>query len=146
MKRRAFIAGLGSAAAWPFETLAQKLHRIGVLNTGGSTPLVDAMITALSELGYVEGKNTAIERRFAEGKLDRLRDFATALVNLPVDVILTVGTPAAFAAKQATTTIPIVFAGNSDPVGIGLVASLRAAGWKRDRQFAYGSRSQRQTA
>jgi putative tryptophan/tyrosine transport system substrate-binding protein len=128
MRRRAFIAGLGSAVAWPVVARAQKPYRIGLLNAGGATPLVDELITALGELGYVEGKNAIIERRFAEGKVDRLRDFATALVALPVDVIVTIGTPAAFAAKQATSTIPIVFAGNSDPVGIGLVASLARPG------------------
>lgn len=128
MKRRAFIVGLAGSAARPLVALAQKPHRIGLLNAGGATPLVEELITTLGELGYIEGKNAVIERRFAEGKIDRLRDFATGLVSLPVDIIVTIGTPAAFAAKQATTTVPIVFAGNSDPVGIGLVASLARPG------------------
>jgi putative tryptophan/tyrosine transport system substrate-binding protein len=129
MRRRDVIAGLGTAAAaWPFAAFAQKHYRIGLLNTGGATPLTDQFITTLGELGYVEGKTAVMERRFAEGKVDRLRAFATELVNLPVDVIATVGTPAAFAAKQATSTIPIVLAAISDPVGMGLVASLARPG------------------
>ena len=128
VRRREFLGIVGSAAAWPVVALAQKPNRIGLLNAGGASPTIDALIASLAELGYVEGKNTIIERRFAEGKVDQLRALATGLVNLPVDVIVTVGTPAAFAAKQATTTIPIVFAGNSDPVGVGLVASLARPG------------------
>jgi putative tryptophan/tyrosine transport system substrate-binding protein len=82
----------------------------------------------LEELGYWEGKNLIVERRFAEGNIKRLNDFAAELVRQQVDVIVTVGTPAGFAAKQATSTIPIVLGGNSDPVGVGLVASLARPG------------------
>jgi len=128
MRRRAFMAALGSVAVWPVVARAQKPYRIGLLNAGGTSPMVDVLLTALGELGYVDGKTAVIERRCAEGKVERLHDLATGLVNLPVDIIITIGTPAAFAAKQATTTIPIVFAGNSDPVGVGLVASLARPG------------------
>jgi len=82
----------------------------------------------LEELGYWEGKNLIVERRFAEGNAKRLNDFAAELVRQGVDVIVTVGTPAGFAAKQATSTIPIVLGANSDPVGVGLVASLARPG------------------
>ena len=82
----------------------------------------------LEELGYSEGKNLVIERRFAEGNVKRLNDLAAELVRQQVDVIVTIGTPAGFAAKQATSTIPIVLGANSDPVGIGLVASLARPG------------------
>jgi putative tryptophan/tyrosine transport system substrate-binding protein len=128
MRRREFIAGLGGAAAWPLVARAQQQSHIGLLSTGSSTALTDVLIRSLGELGYVEGRNALIERRFAEGKLDRLRDFAAELVKLRVDVIVTVGTPAGLAAKQATSTIPIVLAANSDPVGVGLVASLARPG------------------
>ena len=82
----------------------------------------------LEELGYVEGKNLLIERRNAEGSADRLREFADEFVRQRVDVIVSAGTPAGFAAKQATNTIPIVLGANSDPVGVGLVASLARPG------------------
>jgi putative ABC transport system substrate-binding protein len=85
-------------------------------------------MSKLEELGYREGKNLIVERRFAEGNAKRLDDFAAELVRQQVDVIVTVGTPAGFAAKQATSTIPIVLGGNSDPVGVGLVASLARPG------------------
>src|SRR6185295_13831095 len=89
---------------------------------------IAALLAALRELGYIEGKNTVFERRFAEGEFDRLPGFAAELVKLGVDVIITTGTPATIAARQATSTIPIVFAGNSDPVGVGIVASLARPG------------------
>jgi putative ABC transport system substrate-binding protein len=82
----------------------------------------------LEELGYLEGKNVVIERKFAEGNPERLKEFAADLVREHVDVIVTLGTPAGFAAKQATSTIPIVLGANSDPVGVGLVASLARPG------------------
>jgi putative ABC transport system substrate-binding protein len=94
---------------------AQRRYRIGLLNTGSSSPIIDTFVNALGDLGYVEGKNVVIERRFAEGNANRLQEFAMGLVRLPVDVIVTMGTPAGFAAKQATTTIPLVFAANSEP-------------------------------
>ena len=79
---------------------------------------------AMRELGYVEGRTVVTEHRFGEGRADRLRELALELASMPVDVIVTSGTPATVAAKQATRTIPIVFAASSDPVGAGIVASL----------------------
>ena len=128
MRRRTFIAGAGSAAAWPLVARAQQRWHIGLLSAGSSNALTDVIISTLQELGYVDGRNIVIERRFAEGHLDRLTDFATELVNLHVDVIVTLSTPAGIAAKKATSSIPIVLAANSDPVGVGLVASLARPG------------------
>lgn len=82
----------------------------------------------LEELGYQEGKNIVVERKFAEGNAERLKEFAADLVRQHVDVIVTIGTPAGFAAKQATSTIPIVFGAISDPVGVGLATSLARPG------------------
>jgi len=107
---------------------AKKVPRLGVLNLAGVTFQREAFLQGLSELGYVEGKNITIEYRSAEGKYDQLPDLAAELVRLKVDVILTQSTPAAVAAKNATTTIPIVMAGGSDPVATGLVASLARPG------------------
>jgi putative tryptophan/tyrosine transport system substrate-binding protein len=107
---------------------AKKVHRLGVLNLAGVTFQREAFLQGLSELGYVEGKNITIEYRSAEGKYDQLPDLVAELVRLKVDVILTQSTPAAVAAKNATTTIPIVMAGGSDPVATGLVASLARPG------------------
>jgi ABC-type uncharacterized transport system substrate-binding protein len=85
-------------------------------------------VRKLVELGYVEGRNVVIERKSAEGNPERLKDLAADLVRQQVDVIVTAGTPAGFAAKKATNTIPIVLGANSDPVGVGLVASLARPG------------------
>jgi putative tryptophan/tyrosine transport system substrate-binding protein len=120
MRRREFIGVLGGAAAWPLAARAQQRSHIGLLSAGSPNPLTDLLISTLGELGYLDGRNASIERRFAEGNLDRLPDFATELVKLHVDVIVTMGTPAGIAAKQATGTIPIVLAANSDPVVLGL--------------------------
>lgn len=130
MKRREFIKLIGAVAgSAPMAALAQRRLKIGLLETGADTPFFTVPFTRkLEELGYVEGKNLAIERRPAEGSTDLLKEFAVELVEHHVDVIVTVGTPAAFAAKQATTTIPIVLGANSDPVGVGLVASLARPG------------------
>jgi ABC-type uncharacterized transport system substrate-binding protein len=108
-----------------------KIHRIGILNplSGSVFPArVEAFRQRLRELGYVEGKNILIEYRYAEGKRGRLSDLVAELVRLKVDVIVTVGTPAAQAAKKVSATIPIVFAGASDPVGAGIVSSLARPG------------------
>ncbi|HEX9661773.1 MAG TPA: ABC transporter substrate-binding protein, partial [Candidatus Binatia bacterium] len=107
-----------------------RIHRIGILiNTPASaqSTQVEAFRRRLRELGYVEGKNIVIEYRYAEGKLERLPDLAAELVRLKVDVIVTAG-PAILAAKKASTTIPIVFAVATDPVGLGLVSSLARPG------------------
>jgi len=103
----------------------KKIPRIGYLI--GSSPTANARVEAfrqgLRELGYIEGQNLIIEYRYAEGKLDRLPELAAELVRLKVDAIFCTSTPAAQAAKKATTTVPIVSV-SGDPVGLGLVASL----------------------
>ena len=132
--RRDFITFVGgAAAAWPLAARAQpsvKSYRIGFL--GGTSyaeywRLVDALRMGLRQLGYEEGKNIIIEYRWAEGRYDRLTELAAELVNLNVNVIVAPGTPSAQAAKQATSTIPIV-AISGDPVAFGLVASLARPG------------------
>jgi putative ABC transport system substrate-binding protein len=109
-----------------------KMPRIGLLisaSTAATATFIDAFQQGLRELGYAEGKNVAIERRFADGKLDRLPDLATELVRLKVDIIVAAGSNLAVrAAKQATSTIPIVIIIASDPVESGLVASLARPG------------------
>jgi putative ABC transport system substrate-binding protein len=105
------------------------MPRIGVLLLGAPPNAnLDAFIEGLRELGYIEGKNILIEYRFAEGKAERLPELAIELVRLKVDAIFTGGTPAIFALKQATKTIPIVFFSTSDPIGTGVVASLAHPG------------------
>jgi putative ABC transport system substrate-binding protein len=131
MKRRAFITLLGgAAAAWPLAARAQqsvsKMPRIGIIDPGAIWG--DHFRQALRDLGYVEGRNIAIEYRSTEERPDRLAAAATELAQLPVDVIVTFGSPATQAAKQATTTIPIVMAGIGDPIRAGFVASLAQPG------------------
>src|SRR5262249_28714277 len=128
MRRREFIALLGGAATWPLAARAQQRFKIGLLDTGLGAAFTVPFTRKLVELGYVEGKNVVIERRTAEGNAARLKEFAADLVGQQVDVIVTAGTPAGVAAKQATSVIPIVLGAISDPVGIGLVASLARPG------------------
>jgi putative ABC transport system substrate-binding protein len=129
MRRREFIALLGgTAATWPLAARAQQRFKIGVLDAGLGTAFTVPFMRKLGELGYVEGKNIVIEHKSAQGNAERLNEFATELVRQQVDVIVTAGTPAGFAAKQATSTIPIVLGANADPVGVGLVASLARPG------------------
>jgi putative ABC transport system substrate-binding protein len=130
MKRREFLVVAGAAALFGTRAArAQQRLKIGLLETGVENPVFTVPFTTrLAELGYVEGKNIVIERRRADGNIERLKELAADLVQQKVDVIVTVGTPAGFAAKQATSTIPIVLGANSDPVGIGLVASLARPG------------------
>jgi len=108
-----------------------KIFRIGFLDGGtaaGSVVLVKAFLQELSKLGWIEGKNFTIEYRFAEQKRERVPELAAELVRLKVDLILVSGGPSVLAAKKATTTIPIVMTNTSDPVGLGLVASLARPG------------------
>ena len=129
MRRREFVTLLGGAAAlWPLAGRAQKPFKIGLLDTGLGAEFAVPFIRKLAELGYVEGKNVVIERKSAGGNAELLPGLAADLVRQGVDVIVTAGTPAGFAAKKATSTIPIVLGANSDPVGVGLVASLARPG------------------
>ena len=104
------------------------MHRIGWLSAGERDPYEGVFLEGMRALGYVEGQNLVMEYRGAEGQYERLPALAAELVRLKVDVLLVVNTPAALAAKDATTTIPIVMAGVGDPVGSGLVASLARPG------------------
>jgi putative tryptophan/tyrosine transport system substrate-binding protein len=126
--RRQFVALLGLAAVWPLAARAQQQFRIGLLNTGASSFFIPPFKQKLEELGYTEGKNLIIERKFAEGSSERLNEFAQDFAREHVDVIVTIGTPAGFAATRATNTIPIVLGAISDPVGLGLVKSLARPG------------------
>jgi putative tryptophan/tyrosine transport system substrate-binding protein len=132
MRRREFIALLGSAAAsWPLAAHAQqpgRMWRIGLIAHSFDKKSADAFREVFRELGYVEGQNIIVEQRYAEGKAERFREFAEEMVRLKVDIILVFTTPAALAAKNATTTIPIVFPTAIDPVGTGVITSLRHPG------------------
>ena len=130
MRRRDFIALLGSTvAAWPLAARAQqsasKIPRIGIIDPGA---MWDRLRQGLRDLGYVVGRNIAIEYRSTEETPDRLVAAATELARLPVDVMVTYGSPATQAAKQATATIPIVMTAIGDPVRAGFVASLAHPG------------------
>ena len=135
MRRREFITLLGGAAAvWPLAARAQqaaKLPTIGFLGQttlSGGSEWVAAFVQRLHELGWNEGRTIAIEYRWAEGREERFAELAAELVRLKVDIIVTSGTPAVMASKQATSVIPIVFATAGDPVGNNLVASLARPG------------------
>jgi len=110
---------------------AGKIFRIGFLDSStasGMAGLVEAFRQELSKLGWIEGKNIAIEYRFGEQQNERLPELAADLVRLKVDLIVVAGTPSVLAAKKATTTIPIVMVSATDPVGAGLVASQARPG------------------
>jgi putative tryptophan/tyrosine transport system substrate-binding protein len=133
MRRREFITALcGAAVAWPgvAHTQEQKRYTLAHFSAGPVSPpeLWAVFVESLRDLGLVEGKNVTFERRYADDKLDRLPELAAELVRLNVDVIVTVGTLAPLAAKQATKTIPIVMVNAGDPLGSGLVDSLARPG------------------
>jgi putative ABC transport system substrate-binding protein len=130
--RREFITLLGGAAAtWPLAAGAQqagKIHKVGYLSPSVPNVFTPLLFDDLRELGWIEGKNVAFERRFAENRLERLPELAAELVRLNVDVIVATGTLGPLAAKRATSTIPIVMTAAGDPLGSGLVASLARPG------------------
>jgi putative ABC transport system substrate-binding protein len=135
VKRREFIKLLGGAAtAWPFAARAQQPRKPPIIGfLGATTPSVQSQWTAafvqrLRELGWIEGRTILIEYRWAEGRGERAAQFASELVALKVDIIVTSGTPTVLALKRATSVIPIVFASVGDPVGAGLVANLAQPG------------------
>ena len=131
MKRRHFIAGLGSAAAAsPFASLAQqaKAPRIGILITSGPEAFLPEFRKGLGEFGYVEGKNVELLIRSADGNIGRLQGLAEELVRLKIDLLVACFTPAVFAARAATKEIPIVMAPGGAPLETGLIASLARPG------------------
>jgi putative ABC transport system substrate-binding protein len=134
VRRREFVAGLGLVAVWPRAVRAQRSAKLPVIGLlGASTaetagPWIAAFVRRLGELGWTDGKNVMIEYRWADGRGERYGEIATELANRNVDVIVTWASAPVLAAKRATTTIPIVFAAQMDPVGVGVVASLGRPG------------------
>jgi putative ABC transport system substrate-binding protein len=126
------VVGLSTLVALPTANAQPKrVFRVGVLETtapASNAPSLDAFRRGLRELGYVEGQNLTIEYRTADGHAERFPDLARELVRLNVDVIVTRGTPAALAAKQASNTIPVVMASSGDPLRTGIVTSLAHPG------------------
>src|ERR1700688_586426 len=131
MRRREFVTLVsGALVAWPLGALAQgadKIWRMGFIAQGYER-FYDAMFEGLRELGYAEGRNLMVERRYAEGHADRFPEFAAEMVPLKVDIIIVTTTPAAIAVKNATATIPVVFPNAISPVESGVVASLAHPG------------------
>ena len=134
MRRRQFLSVLSgaAAAAWPFAARGQQampvIGWLSALSRPSAEPHLDMLRSGLGEAGFVEGRNVAIEYRFADGQYDLLQAFATEFVRRPVDLIVAQSPPAALAAKAASTTIPTVFAVGLDPVVAGLVASFNRPG------------------
>ena len=133
MNRRELIAGLAGTATWPLAARAQQpaMPVIGLLHSVSPDTLANRLRgfrQGLKEIGYVEDENVAIEQRWAENQIDRLPELAAALVRRQVSVIAAFGSAAVFAAKAATTTIPIAFGVPEDPVKLGLVTNLARPG------------------
>jgi putative ABC transport system substrate-binding protein len=131
MDRRTFIGAVACGLLAVPLAVEAKVYRIGVLETTSATmnaANLDAFRQGLRDLGYVEGQNVVLEYRSADGRQERFPDLAAELVRLKVDLIVTRGTPATLAAKNAPGTIPVVIAGAGDPVASGLVASLARPG------------------
>ena len=134
IRRREFISLLGGAGAWPLAARAEQPSKLPTIGYLGSQTLAThadwhaAFLQRLRELGWIDGRNLVIEYRWAEGSGDRAAKLAAEFVKLRVDAILTYANPMVLAAKQATSIIPIIFAGAADPVGTGLVASLARPG------------------
>ena len=134
IRRREIIATLGGAAAWPLVARGQQAAKRPIVGfLGDSTSLAEseravAFVRRLHDLGWIEGRTIAIEYRWADGRSDRLAEIAAEFARLKVDIIVTGGTPAVMAAKQAAPVVPIVFAAVGDPVGTGIVASLARPG------------------
>jgi putative tryptophan/tyrosine transport system substrate-binding protein len=133
MRRRDFFKAIGGVAAWPVVTRAQqpaRIPRLGILlySTPQDDPQAKALLQGLRDLGYVDGRNIALEYRFAEGKPERLSDLAADLVRLKPDVLFPIGGDVTPFAAKATQTIPIVFVMSADPVQLGFVASLARPG------------------
>jgi putative ABC transport system substrate-binding protein len=131
MRRREFITLLGTAAAWPVTARAQPATEIGFLGAGTQSrypALLESFRQSLADAGYIKHRNLAIEYRFAEGRYDQLPAMATDLVRRHVAVIVATPTPAALAAKAATTSLPIVFNAPDDPIKLGLVRGIARPG------------------
>jgi len=135
MQRREFIIGIAASTSWPLVAPGQqaigpgaKIPRLGILMPSESSTNLQAFESGLRALGYIEGQNIFIERRYGDPKGEQLRGLADELIKLKVDVILAWSTPVALAAQQATSTVPIVGAVMADPVNDGLVASLARPG------------------
>jgi putative ABC transport system substrate-binding protein len=128
-QRREFVTLLGGAlAAWPLAARAQQGQRVWRIGIIGDTPMWSHFRRGLRDLGYIEGRNIAIEHQSTEGRPDRLAAVATELARLPVDVFVTLGTPETYAAKQVTATIPIVMTFVGDAIRVGLVTGLAHPG------------------
>jgi len=143
MKRRQFIVGLGGVAvAWPTAAAAQQpatpvIGFLGAASASGFAPQLEGFRKGLAEAGYREGRNVAVEYRWADNQSGRLPALAAELVGRRVDMIVASGPPAAVAAKAATTTTPVVFVVGTDPIGAGLVESLNRPGGNLTGMYLY---------